>query len=346
MSTSAITAVPPGSLWAQPLQTNWIISRRDDLIWFIGSALVSYLAFGLMAAGFPITLIYLLWFIGIDGPHVLATVTRTYFDKQERRRLGWFLWIIGPLLAAGPAMIWLGQGAWFYLFAVCWQHYHIAKQHLGFIMLWKAKNKERDATDLKLDRWFLLTSTILPLALFVIQTRFMNIRSVQWLGTIALALYVAFAVVYVAWQVHKFQARLPMNVPKLLLLAVLVPLQMVFMHSASLGPDGILRAGITLGLFHSFQYHRLLWFHNTNRYSGPDASEKYGLASLFAKDFKYYLMAAMGLHLLLSVLPVAFFPAVEWLKAAIWGIPFTHYLLDSKIWRVRGDKELAAALRM
>jgi hypothetical protein len=37
---------------------------------------------------------------------------------------------------------------------------------------------------------------------------------------------------------------------------------------------------------------------------------------------------------------------VQWLSAAIWGIPFTHYMLDSKIWRVRGDKELAAALRI
>src|SRR5216683_1080922 len=286
MSTSAMTSALPLALGARPFQTNWIISRRDDLIWFIGPAAVSYLAFGLMATGFPITLIYFIWFFGVDGPHVVATVTRTYFDKQERKRLGWFLGIIAPLVAIGPAMVWLGQASLFYLFAVCWQHYHIAKQHFGFIMLWKAKNKERDATDLKLDKWFLLTSTILPLALFVIKTRLMNYQAAQWLAAAALARYAALSLLYVARQVKKLRAGLPMNVPKLLLLAVLVPLQwMVFMHSASLGPDGVLRAGITLGLFHSFQYHRLLWFHNSNRYKVPDASQKFGLASFFAQDF-------------------------------------------------------------
>jgi hypothetical protein len=30
----------------------------------------------------------------------------------------------------------------------------------------------------------------------------------------------------------------------------------------------------------------------------------------------------------------------------VWGIAFTHYVLDSKIWRVRSDKELAVALRL
>ena len=78
----------------------------------------------------------------------------------------------------------------------------------------------------------------------------------------------------------------------------------------------------------------------------PQASEQYGLAAYFARDLGYYILVALGLHFALNVLPQAYFPAVEWLKAAIWGIPFTHYMLDSKIWRVRGDKELAAALRM
>src|SRR5580692_12591803 len=205
--------------------TRWIISRRDDLTWFIGSAAISYLALILMAVGFPITLIYLIWLVGIDGPHVIATVTRTYFDRQERKRLGWFLWVIFPLVVVGPVMVWAGQGSLFFLFAVCWQHYHIAKQHFGFVMLWKAKNKERDPLDLKLDRWFLLTSTILPLTLFVIKTRLMAFQAVQWLGAASLVVYLVFTGVYVARQIQKYRRSLPMNTPKLLLFGVLVPLQ-------------------------------------------------------------------------------------------------------------------------
>jgi hypothetical protein len=78
----------------------------------------------------------------------------------------------------------------------------------------------------------------------------------------------------------------------------------------------------------------------------PGASEKYGLASYFAKDIGYYLLAALGINFLTGLVPATLFPQGEWVKAAIWAFPFTHYVLDSKIWRVRGDKELAATLRL
>jgi hypothetical protein len=347
MSTSAMTPAISQPIGMRPAGTSWIISRRDDLLWFIGPAAISYLALGLMAAGFPITPIYLTWFLAVDGPHVMGTVTRTYMDKRERKRLGLFLWIIVPFCLIGPLMVWAGQASLFYLFAVCWQHYHIAKQHMGFMMLWKAKNKERDPLDLKLDRWFMLSSTVLPLALFVIKTRLMAFQAVQFLGWAATAAYAVFALIWVARQLQKFRAGLPLNAPKLMLLAVLVPLQWIaFLYAASFGADGILRAGITLGLFHSFQYHRLMWFHNKNRYSVPQAKEQYGMAAFFAKSLGNYVIIALALHFALNVLPQAYFPAVQWLQAAIWGMPFTHYMLDSKIWRVRGDKELAAALHI
>src|SRR5207244_3772055 len=162
---------------------------------------------------------------------------------------------------------------------VCWQHFHIAKQHVGFVMLWKAKIRERDAKERNLDKWFLLASTTLPLALFVIKTRVPGWMVVVRLGQAATVAYGAFAIYYAIHQVRKFRAGLPMNTPKLLLLVALVPLQwLAFGHAAGLGPNGIIRAGITLGLFHSFQYHRLMWFHNRNRYQVPDAEEKFGLA--------------------------------------------------------------------
>jgi len=147
--------------------TRWIISQRDDLVWFIGTALVGYLALALMSLGFSLTLLTLVWLLGIDGPHVTGTVTRTYFDRQERHRLGWLLWALLPLLFIGPLAVVAGQGALFFLFAVCWQHYHITKQHVGFVMLWRAKNRERDAAEMKLDRWFVLASGVIPLALFM-----------------------------------------------------------------------------------------------------------------------------------------------------------------------------------
>jgi hypothetical protein len=273
-------------------------------------------------------------------------VTRTYFDKQERRRLGWLLWALVPLLFVGPLAVYLEQSALFFLFAVCWQHYHITKQHLGFMMLWKVKNQERDAGESRLDRWFLLASGAIPLALFVIRTRLAVsiFTSAVTIGSIAA--YAVFAAIFAAYQFRKWRAGTPMNLPKLLLLAGMVPLQwLAFGYAARFGSEGIVRAGIALGLFHSLQYHRLMWFHNKNRYQGPDARAKHGLAAVLAQKFGYYFAAAAGLYFVTEILPPALF-ATQWLTAAVWGINFMHYLLDSKIWRVRGDKELAAALHL
>src|SRR5437016_6020285 len=89
--------------------TRWIISQHDDLIWFVGTALVGYLALALMSAGVSLTLLTAVWILGVDGPHVTGTVTRTYFDKQERRRLGWLLWALIPLLFIGPLAVVAGQ---------------------------------------------------------------------------------------------------------------------------------------------------------------------------------------------------------------------------------------------
>ena len=140
MSTATLQPAAGLSL-AGPRQTQWIISRRQDLIWFIGSAVISYLALGAMSLGVGVALIQFIWFFGIDGPHVQSTITRTYFDKEERARLGWFLWIPVPLLLAGPLFVWAGYGSLFFLFAVCWQQFHIVKQHFGFMMLYKGKKQ-------------------------------------------------------------------------------------------------------------------------------------------------------------------------------------------------------------
>jgi hypothetical protein len=326
----------------------WIISRGQDLTWFIGSALAGYLALGLMAAGAPIFPIALFWLLLVDGPHVLSTVTRTYCDKAERARLGWFLWIPAPLMLVGPLMAWAGQASLFFLLAVCWQHFHIVKQHFGFMMLYKAKNGERDRHEFLLDRWFLLTSLFVPLGLFVLRTQasLSGMVPLHWLAGAAVGGYVVLALVWLAWQVRKFRAGTPMNWPKVGLLAVVVPLQwLALLHASQYGPGGIIRAGIALGLFHSFQYHRLMWFHNHNRYTQPGAGERNGLAAWLATSAPKYVAVAIGLHFTLSYLPQVLFPS-QTIQAAIWGIAFAHYMLDARIWHVRSDHELAAALRM
>jgi len=302
-----------------------------------------------MAGGFPIPLIQFIWFFGVDGPHVQATITRTYFDKAERARLGWYLWIPLPLLVFGPLMVLAGFGSLFFLFAVCWQQFHIVKQHFGFMMLYKAKNKDRDRTDFLIDRWLLLSSLLIPLGMFVLRTQpalKQTFPPVEWLPALAISLYGILAGAWLFRQTQKFRAGEQMNWPKIGLLLTVIPLQWVaLLYASHYGPDGILRAGIPLGLFHSLQYHRLLWFHNRNRYSEPGASARHGLAAHLVGRFGVYMAIAIGLNLVLNFIPAVLLP-YQTAQAAIWGVAFTHYCMDARIWRVRSDKGLAAALRM
>ena len=335
----------------RPWNANWIINQREDLTWFIGSGLIGYLAIALMTAGFPVEPLYILWMFGIDGPHVLATVTRTYCDKNERQQLGIWLWILVPFLLLGPLAVSLGYTSLFYLFAICWQHFHIAKQHFGFVMLYKAKNTDRDPWDFKLDRYYLLASLVLPLALFVVNTRpwIGQWAAVQFAANAAICSYLVFAAYFFWHQIQKYRAGKPVNGPKMLLLTLVVPLQWVaFRYATEFGAEGILRAGIPLGMFHSLQYHRLLWFHNKNRYlNKDDAKEKYGFAATLAKGgLGTYLGVAIGLNLFIAFVPAMIGQAVEILKAAVWGVAFTHYVLDARIWHIRNDKDLASALGM
>jgi hypothetical protein len=348
MSTATLQPAA-GTLSAKPLPSRWIISKVQDLTWFIGSALVGYLALGLMAAGFPIPLIQFIWFFGVDGPHVQATITRTYFDKAERARLGWYLWIPVPLLIVGTAMVIAGFASLFFLFAVCWQQFHIVKQHFGFMMLYKAKNKDRNQTDFLMDRWLLLSSLLIPLGMFVLRTRPILTETVPllgWLPAVAIGLYAILAVAWLLRQTQKLRTGEAMNWPKIGLLLTVIPLQWVaLLYASHYGPGGILRAGIPLGLFHSLQYHRLLWFHNRNRYTEPGAVARHGLAAHLVGNFAVYLSIAIGLNLALDFIPAVLLP-YQTAQAAIWGVAFTHYCMDARIWRVRSDKGLAAALRM
>ena len=62
-------------------------------------------------------------------------------------------------------------------------------------------------------------------------------------------------------------------------------------------------------------------------------------------SFGVYIAIAIGLNLVTGFIPAAMLPC-DTAQAAVWGVAFTHYCMDARIWHVRSDKELAAALRM
>jgi hypothetical protein len=159
------------------LSVKWLITQRDDLIWFIGSVAASYLLlFANLTLGVSLAILVWIWALGFDGPHVFGTVSRTYADTDEmskRRKLYLMslLWF-----TVGPAMVLLGQlnflgtamwGQVFFLFASLWAYYHLVKQHYGFMILYKKKNDDLAEIDNTIDRAFIFLGMTYPLLHFM-----------------------------------------------------------------------------------------------------------------------------------------------------------------------------------
>src|SRR6266699_2979628 len=260
---------------SRAVSLRWIIGAREDLIWFIGSVVSSYLLLGLYVAGIvPLIPMVAAWAILIDAPHVFGTLSRTYFDTSEwdtRKRL-----MLGSLLffVVGPAMVLLGFGFTFFFLAALWAYYHLVKQHYGFMVLYKKKNNDLAAVDNALDRLLLLFAFNYPFVAYIASDPAAMARVPPALrngvNTVALLLLIGTVVLGTAWigrQLQRAWLRQPLNVPKYLLLAAAIPMHWIALVTPMPAKPIALVAILTI--YHNLQYHRLIWFHN----------QKYGAGS-------------------------------------------------------------------
>lgn len=256
------------------ISLRWIISAREDLVWFIGSVVSSYALLVLYVNGIvPLVPMVALWAILIDAPHVFGTFSRTYFDRSERRNRPRLLW--GSLLffIVGPVMIFLGAALVFFFAAALWAYYHLVKQHYGFMVLYKKKNGDLAPVDKALDRLLLLFAFNYPFVAFIAQDpeAMARVPSTLQNGVNGLAaiLLVGTIVMAIAWFVRQIQRAvigLPLDVPKYLLLAAAIPMHWIVLLTPM--PHKPIAIVAILTIYHNLQYHRLIWFHNQKYVAG------------------------------------------------------------------------------
>ena len=344
---------------AHAISLRWIISARDDLVWFIGSVVSSYALLLLYVNGIvPLVPMVAAWAILIDAPHVFGTFSRTYFDRAERKNRARLLW--GSLLffAVGPIMVLAGAAFVFFFVAALWAYYHLVKQHYGFMVLYKKKNADLARIDNALDRLLLLFAFNYPFVEFIARDPQAMARvpailrgGVSGFSKLLLAGTIVLLVVWLGRQVQHALAGEPLNVPKYLLLAAAIPMHWIVLLTPM--PHKPIAIVAILTIYHNFQYHRLIWFHN-QKYT--NAREKYGAAELISRRVLFYvafgilfgiiyqgprqILGYLGLQN--AVQPLTIQLGISFL----WGYAFIHYYLDSKIWRVRRDPSVGKALQM
>jgi hypothetical protein len=356
------------------ISLRWIISAREDLVWFIGSVAASYLLLILYATGvLPLIPMVAGWAILIDAPHVFGTLSRTYFDRSEwktRKRL-----LLGSLLffVVGPALVLLGLGFTFFFVAALWAYYHLVKQHYGFMVLYKKKNNDLAPIDNALDRFLLMFAFNYPFVAFIANDPAAMARVPPVLrggvNLVATLLLIGTIVLGIGWLIRQIQraiTREPLNVPKYLLLAAAIPMHWVALVTPMPAKPIALVAILTI--YHNLQYHRLIWFHNQKyRYAGGSTAgardarvAEYGPAAVISRRLIFYLafgilfgiiyqgprqfLGYLNLHTGDS--PAALSTPIQLGIAFLWGYAFIHYYLDSKIWRVRRDPAVGKALKM
>ena len=360
MSTVAI-AVNRGEAAARP---KWIVSPATDLLWFsFGGAAVAYLVWALWRfTHVPLLLIVAIWAIVFDETHGFATISRTYFDSEERAKRGRWLWAsLAFFFAVGPVLILAGLGGWLELATYLWGYYHIFKQHYGFLMMYKKKNRDFDPVDTRVDKLFFAVAFYYPFVTYPLYSR----EAAQLLPfpipPAAAAIFwnacgvavIVVTLVYVARQIDKWRQGMAIDWPKQALFAAAIPINYLVFRSAM--PLIGVYAAVTI--FHNIQYHRLVWFYNQNKYGHTAESPwKYGLAELVNTRWLFYIACALVYAALFDALPrFVVAPAIgegdanlrNQLIFSFFAAPgLLHYWIDGHIWKVRRDPNLKQYLRL
>jgi len=342
----------------------WIVSARADLFWFtVGGAGFAYLFWAIWRfTHVPLIALVAVWAVVFDETHGFATISRTYLDAEERRRRGRWLWrSLAFFLAIGPLLILLHLGALLELVTVVWGYYHVFKQHYGFMMMYKKKNRDLRPEDTKLDKLFFVAAFYFPFLTYPLHDKdaaaMLPFPIIPRLAVVyenlLLFLLILVSLVYGVRQVQKWRQGLPLDWPKQLLFASAIPVNYLLFRSGM----PLLGVYAAVTIFHNVQYHRLVWFYNQNKY-GQDsgAARKYGLATLVNARWLTYVAAAALYAIVFDVIPRFVLRDGVGLMAigtrnqiifSFFAAPgLLHYWIDGHIWKVRSDPELRGHLQL
>ncbi|MGO8786183.1 MAG: hypothetical protein ACLQVL_02205 [Terriglobia bacterium] len=346
------------------VRPGWIVSPRADVLWFtLGGAASAYIFWALWRfTHVPLILLVAIWAVVFDETHGFATISRTYLDAQERKRRGRWLWgSLAFFLAVGPVLILLHLGEWLEVATVLWGYYHVFKQHYGFMMMYKKKNRDFRPEDMKLDKVFFAAAFYYPFLTYPLYSKeaaaMLPFPIIPRLASIyenlLLFLLILVTLAYLVRQVQKWRQGLSLNWPKQLLFAAAIPVNYLLFRSGM----PLLGVYAAVTIFHNVQYHRLVWFYNQNKYTQDSSgARKFGLATLINARWLTYVAAAALYAIIFDVVPRFVLRTEVGLMNigtrnqiifSFFAAPgLLHYWVDGHIWKVRSDPELRTYLQL
>jgi hypothetical protein len=345
---------------SKTLPGRWIISPREDLLWFQGSVVAGICLLALfLAVPFPppsaltpydpVIMAVFLWGVIFDGTHLWGTYARTYFAPDDDSRSGlpasrwWLLLGVGPAIALVDARL-PSQGVMFSFFllaAYLWAYYHLVRQHYGFLMLYRKRAGETDRRGQLLDAFLLWVGCLYPFLRFSLSDAYLQsglprLIPVEMFPTLRLVLDVAFCAFMGAAVLLMLSGRIERlrPGPKHLLVTIVIVFHVLVFGFLT----HLLTILATLTIFHNLQYHRIVW-----QYEAGHGRRPLGGAVPYLVSGLLFGLIWYGLRV-----PTVVAATDTTLRNIVigfcWGIAFHHYHVDSRIWRVRKSPALAQAL--
>jgi hypothetical protein len=337
------------------------------------------------------------------GTYVRTYFDKEEFGARKKLLLGSLAWLgFGPMMI-GFAFLMHQAGMANYrlpfliliVFFNLWAYWHVVRQHWGILALYRRKNNDFSKWDTQIDRALLYVGLLAPFVAFLVRhseartavglsaefpawpagsmwASFMAPASGPWHWEHVVVAFTALAVVsmvvaFLGRQAYRYGHGMPLNVPKILFMAALIPLYSVICYSPAVLTAPLLAFGAFVTVYHDVQYHAIVYFYSRNRYHKPGVDKKkYGLAPRLTKNFATYIIAGIAMAGAFRLLGCSFdvhagcmtlvltskqtlFGSIttkELLVGFMLGFPLHHYFVDQFIWRPSKDANLRADLKM
>lgn len=325
----------------------WLRNARFDLSFILGLPALAFLT-GMVVIYRPELflpiLVLDLWFLGYH--HVIATYTRLCFDKKSFAENWPLLIVLLPAVAIGTLAIAFGVGLWtvvsvyFY-----WQWFHYARQSWGISRAYRGREKDALYEDGWLDQAIFYVVPVLGIlhrsnqdpGVFI----YLELRVVPVASQFVDLAWAAAGVLLAYWCVRRIQAWRDGR------LAAAHTLYMLT-HFAVFGVAYLLIEDVTYGwlvinIWHNAQYVLFVWMFNTKRFkNGIDPEARF--LSYISQPGKLWLY----LITCVAITGVVYWAIIGTLDALLFSglsativlyqiVNFHHYIVDSKIWKVRKE---------
>jgi hypothetical protein len=341
MSDIALSVPVSHTKWA------WLRSPQFDISFVLGLPTLAFVT-GLVVVYYPHLFIPILiidlWFLGYH--HVISTYTRICFDRKSFGEHWSLLVVLLPAVTIGTLAIAYGFGLWtivsvyFY-----WQWFHYIRQSWGISRAYRAKQKDALYEDGWLDQTIFYA---LPVAGMLHRSyqdpgQFigMELRVIP-VPEIAVSVAWAAAVVLLAyWALRRVQAWREGRLAALHTVYMLTHFA-VFAVAYYLIED-VTYGWLVINIWHNAQYVLFVWLFNTRRFKdGVDPEARF--LSYISQPGRLWLYMTSCILItgviywaVLGTLDALLFAGVSATVVLYQIVNFHHYIVDSKIWKVRQE---------